>query len=76
MKLFIKTTILGAALLALTACGIFGAGIKSPCAGLYCLDVTAAGIPGEALVCYDTNQQMLNAQKAYEIKGSKTTVAK
>ena len=49
MKLFIKKTILGAALLALTACGIFGAGVKSPCSGLYCLDVTAAGVPGEAL---------------------------
>lgn len=66
------------ALIALTlaGCGLFGIGVKSPCAGLYCLDVTAAGIPGEALICYSTQSEMLAAQKAYELKGIKATVAK
>ena len=70
-----KTTLTLIAL-TLTGCGLFGIGVKSPCAGLYCLDVTAAGIPGEALVCYSTQAQMLDAQKAYEAKGIKAKVAK
>ena len=70
-----KTILITTALL-LGGCGIFGAGVKSPCAGLYCLDVTAAGIPGEALICYSTQAEMVSAQKAYEAKGIKATVAK
>ncbi len=71
-----KTNITITAALHIGGCGNFGAGVKSPCAGLYCLDVTAAGIPGEALICYSTQSQMLDAQKAYEAKDIKVTVAK
>ena len=58
--------------LTVTGCGLFGSP-KSPCAGLYCLDVQGAP---EFLICYKTQTQMLEAQKAYRANGARATVVK
>lgn len=55
--------------LIVTGCGLFTPVAKSPCDGLYCLGVEVAGVPGAALVCYQSEVERDNARIRLAVQG-------
>ena len=54
-------------------CGLIEPVAKSPCAGLYCVGVTVQGVPGSALICYDSEPE---AKAVLESAGCTTPAGK
>jgi hypothetical protein len=57
-----------------TGCGLFTPSVKSPCDGLYCVSVETTGVPGAALLCYQTAAERTAAVKQMQAEGKKVTI--
>jgi hypothetical protein len=79
-KLLIDTFVkllAGAVVLLCFGCGTVVA--KSPCLGLYCLEVEGLDVPivgGSPALCWDTREQMLAAKSRLESQGKRVAVRK
>lgn len=59
--------------LLIAACAALSAKPSAPCAGMYCIEASLVGVPGAAVLCYKTADELAAAKAYWRGKGYTVT---